>query len=96
MSEFLSIIDSNSSKITVEHGVPQESILGPLLFLIYINEFHKAIIYSNVIHFAGETSLVFRYNVPKKLRKMINLDLKFLCKWLQANSILLNTKKLNF
>ena len=92
-SQFVSIFDTNSSKITVEHGVPQGSILGPLLFLIYINDLHKAIKYSNVFHFADDTSLIFRHKSPKKLKKVINLDLKFLCKWLQANSIALNTKK---
>ena len=46
-----------------------------------------------MFHFADDTSLIFRHKSPKKLKKWINFDLKFLCKWLQANSIALNTKK---
>ena len=68
----------------------------PLLFLIYINDLHKSIKYSNVFHFADHTSLIFKHKSPKKLKKLINFDLKFLCKWLHANSIALNTKKTDF
>jgi len=63
------------------------------LFIIYINDLHKAILYSNVIHFADDTSLIFKHKSLKRLKKLINKDLKFLCNWLQANSISLNAKK---
>ena len=77
----------------MKHGVPQGSVLGPVLFLIYINDLHKSIKYCNVRHFAGDTNLLISKNSPKQLQKYLNLDLKNLCKWLRANKISLNASK---
>ena len=87
------LFQCESSKLIMKHGVPQGSVLGPLLFLIYINDLHNSIKYCTVRHFADDTHLLISDASPKKLQKYINLDLKQLCKWLRANKISLNVSK---
>ena len=76
-------------------GVLQGSVLGPLLFLLYINDLHKCIKSCNVFHFADDTNLMY---VPEKVRNKnvvcrLNVDLKLLKNWLLANKISLNSTK---
>ena len=87
-------VTSNNTNINC--GVPQGSVLGPLLFLIYINDLNLAIKYCNTRHFADDTNLLIKNSSPKKLKKFLNLDLKSLVKWLKVNKISLNTSKTEF
>ena len=57
--QFVSINGHNSDLMSVNCGVPQGSALGPLLFLIYINDLHKAIYHCKVHHFADDTNRSF-------------------------------------
>ena len=91
INSFLLMVDSKSQ--VMKYGVPQGSVLGPPLFLIYINDLHKAIKYSTTLHFADDTNLLTVNDSLKKLQKQVNLDLRFLCKWLKANKISLNASK---
>ena len=92
-SQYVSIMGFDSSPKNINHGVPQGSVLGPLLFLIYINDLHHAIKHSKVYHFADDTNLLNINKSPKQLQKHINFDLKSLYKWLLANKISLNCSK---
>ena len=67
--------------------------MGPLLFLLYINDLTLAIKYCKVYHFADDTNLLYTNNSIKKLNKMLKKDSKNLINWLNANKISLNVDK---
>ena len=54
-------------------GVPQCSVLGPLLFLLYINDLNQAIKFCKVHHFADDTNLLYLDKSIKKLDKLVNI-----------------------
>ena len=91
--QFVSTLGYNSNICDIKHGVPQGSVLGPLLFLLYINDLHSAIKHSSIYHFADDTNLLNINMSPKKLQKQVNTDLKYLYQWLLANKISLNCSK---
>ena len=77
-------------------GVPQGSILGPLLFIIYINDMHRAVKQSIVHHFADDTNLIFSGKSPNEIRITLNKELQHLYEWLCANRLSLNAQKTEF
>ena len=92
-SQTVSVSGIKSSSKPILHGVPQGSVLGPLLFLIYVNDLHVAIPYSLTNLFADDTMLLNQSKTLKSLAKKTNIDLKCLNNWLNANMISLNCKK---
>ena len=91
--QHVTVSGQKSDNALIEFGVPQGSVLGPLLFLIYINDLNQAIKFSRVHHFADDTNLLLVDNSLKKVNKHINHDLKLFTTWLRANRISLNTSK---
>ena len=77
----------------IEVGVPHGSYLGPLLFLIYINDLPLALQDSNVSMYADDTCLCYQSNDMTQLNGAINNDLKRLDSWLQGNKLSLNVAK---
>ena len=92
--QYVSINGYDSGLTKLNCGVPQGSVLGPLLFLLYINDLNQAIKFCKVHHFADDTNLLYLGKSIKKLNKFVNIDPKNLVNWLNANKILLNVKKL--
>jgi len=91
--QFVSINGYNSTNKSVVCGVPQGSVLGPLLFLIYINDINNSIRFSSIHLFADDTNLLHINKSYTSLCKNINSDLKGIVHWLNANLICLNAKK---
>ena len=77
-SQFVSINGFNSDYKTVKYGVPQGSVLRPLLFLTFINDLNIAIKNSETFHFADDTCLLNIKDSIKKINKVVNKDLNFL------------------
>ena len=95
--QYVSINGYNCKHLSVSLGVPQGSVLGPLLFFIYINDLNTAIKHCKVHHFADDTNLLHINDSVKKLNKAISFDFKLklsgLTNWLNANKISLNVTK---
>ena len=91
--QYASINGYESGIAAINCYVPQGSVLGPLLLLLYINDVNQAIKFCKVHHFADGTNLLCLSNSIKKLNKLVNADLKCLVNWLNANKISLNVKK---
>ena len=93
-NQYVSIIGYESGLAALNCGIPQGSVLGPLLFLIYINDLNQTIKFCKVHHFVDDTNLLCLSNSIKKLNKLVNADdLKHLANWLNANKVSLNIKK---
>ena len=91
--QYVTLNGSNSSIKTILTGVPQGSVLGPLLFLIYINDLCKCVKYSETYHFADDTNMLQSPSSLETLAKWMNLDIKNLSLWLKANKLSLNVMK---
>ena len=80
--QYVSINGYNSKHLSISLGVPQCSLLGPLFFLIYINDLNTAVKHCKVHHFADDTNLLQINDSIKKLNKAVNSDLRNLTNWL--------------
>ena len=83
-----------SDKVTINHGVPQGTVLGPLIFLLYVNDFSEKLEGENdVVQFADDTSIICKFerneNIPQKIEKILEQTDKYLTE----NQLTLNTDK---
>ena len=89
--QFVQFNDTSSSRHVIKCGVPQGSILGPLLFLLYINELCNV---SQVI--ADDTNIFFSHKDKDILEKTMNDELLKLTGWCLANKLSINYSKSKF
>ena len=91
--QFVDMDGTQSHLLPITVGVPQGSILGPLLFLIYINDLPAAVSDLTPIMFADDTNLVVKGENLSELMKTINSELVSLSDYFKANKLKLNADK---
>ena len=82
---------TNINKLT--SSVPQGSILGPILFIIYVNDFPKCLRYSSCLAFADDTTILISGKNKKNLYDNANEELNNIDNWLVTNKLSLNIDK---
>ena len=90
--QIVSLGNINSKCLKVHHGVPQGSVLGPLLFLIYINDF-PAFMQSQILLFADDTTLINTGSTVDATIDQWKMTQSKACRWFNANCLTLNQDK---
>ena len=91
--QYVSLNGFDSEIKNIDCGVPQGSSLGPLLFLIYINDFRLCLNETKSAHFADDTFILYNSKKLKTIEIIVNTELKEVAKWLNLNKLSLNAGK---
>ena len=86
----LQINSTLSSSESVKCGVPQGSILGPLLFIIFMTDICFTTKLLSYILFADDTTIFYSNSYRDSLYDTLNCELKQVCNWFKCNKLSLN------
>ena len=84
---------TRSDSFHITYGAAQGSCLGPLLFIIFVNDIHLLSLYSKIILFADDTMIFNSHSSCKYLHFTLEHDLCVLVDWFKANKLSLNLTK---
>lgn len=94
--QIVKIGDIESQAQIIECGVPQGSLLGPLFFLIYINDMQEIGMTGDITLYADDTSLFYYGNSIETVINQAQHDIDLLNRWLQSNLLTINASKTNY
>ena len=94
--QFVSINGSESETLTMQHGVPQGSILGPILFLTYINDIPEISNFAKIILYADDANIILTTNTIDEIDNQLKVLIPNLLKWIHSNGLLINLKKTKY
>ena len=94
--QYVAVEDTHSELLRVICGVPQGSILGPLLFLLFINDLPKVSKKWKFYLFADDTNIYCESDTVDNVGKRANSELRKVKKWLDANKLSININKTNY
>ena len=95
-SRYVQIDSWKSPLLPIKCGVPQCSVLGSLLFFIYINDVFSCSNYLSFILFADDTNIFFQHKNISELTKIVNHELSFVATWFKANKLTVHPDKTKF
>ena len=85
--------DMTSSLQEVRMGVPQGSVLGPLLFIVYMNDVINSITHSSTFLYADDLAIVISGKDPERVKSLLQLDLDSVSRWCSDNKLTINNDK---
>ena len=94
--QFVKYGNETSDRQIMKCGVPQGSVLGPLLFLVYVNDLPNCIRNCNTLQFADDTTVYVSGSNIAQLFTKLNSDLNILSDWFNSNKLSLNVNKSNY
>ena len=94
--QFVRYLSYDSEYKNIKCGVPQGSILGPLLFILYVNDITKTTSLFEIILFADDTTLLYSHPDIATKMNLINTELLEISNWFKANKLLVNATKTNY
>ena len=95
-SQYVSINGTNSTTKELNFGVPQGSILGPLFFVIYINDMPKICKIAKFILYADDSNIILTGNTLTEINEQFKILSSTLTDWVNSNGLMLNIKKTNY
>ena len=94
--QIVTVNNITSESANIKCGVPQGSILGPSLFLLYINDIYCVSTLLNCILFADDTNLIYSGKDLNRVCEIVSHELNKLSKWFAVNKLSLNVSKTNY
>ena len=91
--QYVQYKNSKSDNEMIPCGVPQGSVIVPLLFIIYTNDLPNCLTYSKAILFADDATIYLSSSDIHYLYKTVNIDMGYMTEWLRSNKLFLNVSK---